>query len=217
MIRGIIYKYTSPSNKVYIGQTINEEKRKREHKDYSYSNRDNMPFHAAIRKYGFESFLYEVVYEGFFNTTEESTKKLNEMEQYFIKKYDSYNTGYNATKGGDSVRGYKWTEKARENHSKRVYKPHTEETKRSISETLTGKKQSQETKDKRSQTLYDMNKGKEILQYSMDGSFIAEYPSAKRAAEILGFSTYANIHSVCKGDRKSAFGFIWKYKHYKLV
>lgn len=24
MIRGIIYKYTSPSGKVYIGQTINE-------------------------------------------------------------------------------------------------------------------------------------------------------------------------------------------------
>ena len=27
--RGIIYKYTSPSNKVYIGQTINEKNRKR--------------------------------------------------------------------------------------------------------------------------------------------------------------------------------------------
>ena len=30
--RGIIYKYISPSNKVYIGQTINEKNRKRQHK-----------------------------------------------------------------------------------------------------------------------------------------------------------------------------------------
>ena len=28
MIRGIIYKYTSPSGKVYIGQTINEKDRR---------------------------------------------------------------------------------------------------------------------------------------------------------------------------------------------
>nr|DAS86287.1 MAG TPA: GIY-YIG nuclease superfamily protein [Bacteriophage sp.]DAV54013.1 MAG TPA: GIY-YIG nuclease superfamily protein [Caudoviricetes sp.] len=28
MIRGIIYKYTSPSGKVYIGQTLNEKKRR---------------------------------------------------------------------------------------------------------------------------------------------------------------------------------------------
>ena len=29
MIRGIIYKYTSPSGKVYIGQTINEKDRRK--------------------------------------------------------------------------------------------------------------------------------------------------------------------------------------------
>ena len=28
-MKGIIYKYTSPSGKVYIGQTTNEKKRKR--------------------------------------------------------------------------------------------------------------------------------------------------------------------------------------------
>ena len=29
MIKGIIYKYTSPSGKVYIGQTIDEKDRKK--------------------------------------------------------------------------------------------------------------------------------------------------------------------------------------------
>ena len=31
MIEGIIYCYHSPSNKYYIGQTIHESKRKRQH------------------------------------------------------------------------------------------------------------------------------------------------------------------------------------------
>lgn len=32
-MKGIIYKYTFPDGKVYIGQTRNPEKRKREHVD----------------------------------------------------------------------------------------------------------------------------------------------------------------------------------------
>ena len=32
-MKGIIYKYTFPDGKVYIGQTRNPEKRKREHID----------------------------------------------------------------------------------------------------------------------------------------------------------------------------------------
>lgn len=30
MIEGVIYKYTSPSNKIYIGQTTNEARRRAE-------------------------------------------------------------------------------------------------------------------------------------------------------------------------------------------
>lgn len=52
---------------------------------------------------------------------------------------------------------------------------------------------------------------KPVCQYSLDGSFIAEWPSAKVAAE----HTPANrsyITQVCKGKRKSAGGFLWTYK-----
>ena len=46
---GIIYKYTNKINKkVYIGQTINESRRKREHREA----KGDYPFHRAIRKYG---------------------------------------------------------------------------------------------------------------------------------------------------------------------
>ena len=171
-----------------------------------------MIFHKAVRKYGFDNFQYEVVFRELFESIEECKDKLNELEQYYIELYDSYRSGYNSTLGGDTIRGYKWSEQARKNH-KRDYFPHTEETKQKISDTLKGHKQSDETKKKRSNTLYNMNKGMIIEQYSLDGQFIAEFPSAKRAAEILGLTSYANIHNVCKGIRKTAFGYIWKYKN----
>lgn len=59
MIEGIIYCYHSPSNKYYIGQTIHENKRKRQHTQLSNTG-DNAYFHKAIRKYGMENFKYSV-------------------------------------------------------------------------------------------------------------------------------------------------------------
>lgn len=55
---GIIYKYTSPSNKIYIGQTIHEHTRYMRHKRTEGDNK----FHRAIKKYGFEKFTYEVIF-----------------------------------------------------------------------------------------------------------------------------------------------------------
>lgn len=59
MFTGIIYKYTNEldNNKVYIGQTVNEHKRKIDHKNSKKKDR----FHGAIRKYGFDSFKYSVL------------------------------------------------------------------------------------------------------------------------------------------------------------
>ena len=44
-----------------------------------------------------------------------------------------------------------------------------------------------------------------------DGNVIAIYPSLNEASRITKISA-GNICSVCKGDRKSAGGFQWKYK-----
>lgn len=47
---GIIYKYTSPTNKIYIGQTIDEKQRIATHKRESRTKLDK--FHTAIREQG---------------------------------------------------------------------------------------------------------------------------------------------------------------------
>ena len=56
---------------------------------------------------------------------------------------------------------------------------------------------------------------KAIKQYSLDGEFLKEFPSASIAArEITGKSrAIANISSAAKGRMKTAYGFIWKYSN----
>ena len=50
-----------------------------------------------------------------------------------------------------------------------------------------------------------------VLQYSKDGTFIKEFPSIKAAEEDLNIE-HSNISACAKGKRKTAGGFIWKYK-----
>ena len=52
---------------------------------------------------------------------------------------------------------------------------------------------------------------KPILQFSKDGSFIKEWPSAKEACRQLVISQ-SSICRCCKGHYKTASGFVWKYK-----
>ena len=103
-----IYKYQNKYNgHIYIGKSIDIEQRQYNH-EYSAWHENaqdyDSQFHQAVRKYkGFDAFDYEVIAE---LTPEEYTPKLlSELEKFFIKYYNSYKNGYNATEGGDDYFG----------------------------------------------------------------------------------------------------------------
>ena len=50
-----------------------------------------------------------------------------------------------------------------------------------------------------------------ILQFSKDGTFIKEWPSAYESQRQLGIAQ-SSICYCCKGRLKSAGGFVWRYK-----
>lgn len=52
---------------------------------------------------------------------------------------------------------------------------------------------------------------KPVLQFNLDGTFVAEYPSANEAARMTGIKQ-GNISSCCNRTTKSTNGFIWRYK-----
>lgn len=96
----IVYCYTSPSGKKYIGITSKrrEKTRKKDHKSYAEKG-IGLSFHQAIRKYGWENFKYEVLCY----VSSRETACL--MEKALIKEFDTYYNGYNNTLGGDGVEG----------------------------------------------------------------------------------------------------------------
>ena len=97
-MEGIIYKITNDiNNKVYIGQTIQPlNTRWRSHKVRGKNPSFNTGLYGATKKYGAENFDINIVI-----SCDES--ELNEMEIYYIDKYDTYNNGYNRTIGGEGV------------------------------------------------------------------------------------------------------------------
>lgn len=99
MRKGIIYIVKNKCNdKVYIGQTIQSAKERfAQHlKPSTVKRRGSYKIYNAIQKYGKENFYYEILKD---NIDEE---ELDNYEIYFINKYNSYEKGYNSTRGGDS-------------------------------------------------------------------------------------------------------------------
>ena len=88
-----IYKFTNKINgKIYIGQSVNIDRRITEH----FCRHDGTPFHLALEKYGKENFIIEILEEC-------KPEELNEKEKYYISLYNSENKqiGYNRTCGGE--------------------------------------------------------------------------------------------------------------------
>lgn len=55
------------------------------------------------------------------------------------------------------------------------------------------------------------DESKSVLQFTLDGEFVNEYPSMAEAQRQTGIDS-GNISSCCRGDRyKSTGGYIWKY------
>ena len=94
-----IYKIENNINgKAYIGYTGKKYPNWRWSEHKSSARNEETPkqiIHKAIKKYGEENFTFEILYSG-----TDKKRILGEVEDKFIKKYDTLNNGYNMTKGG---------------------------------------------------------------------------------------------------------------------
>lgn len=208
MVEGIVYLYESPSGKYYIGQTFEELKRRKAF--LTKSKYAGIKIDRARLKYGTINFKYTVLFRQMFNNIDEGYKILDSLEQYYIKKYDSYIHGYNMTLGGSKdFRGHKATEEFKNKCRIRMTlnnpfkgSVHSAETKRVISEKNT----------KFSVIMINKETDKEEM----------EFRNATEACIYLGIDTKCrnDIYKVCRGyinpttGRRSitAHGHKWKYK-----
>lgn len=148
---GIIYKYTDPYGKSYIGQTLDENRRRKEFLDLrvDYAGKK---INEARKMIGPSNFKYEIIECNNYNDVTEALKDLNAKESYYIGKYDTYLNGYNMTMGGEGVRGIVFSDeiKTKISDTLKTYfkthenpfkgKKHTDETKQILREKATGRK-----------------------------------------------------------------------------
>lgn len=146
-----IYKITSPTGKIYIGQAVNLDNRR---KDYeSYNCKAQRYLYSSLKKYGFEQHLFEIIIEGEFTLEE-----LNRLEVKYIKEFNSFRgwtkMGMNLTTGGDNCERYEGSKKLISESLKKYHSEigHSEETKARIANSLRGMKQSLETIEKRNRS-----------------------------------------------------------------
>lgn len=118
MFNGIIYKATNTvNNKCYVGQTRQLLcNRKACHKRDSKIG--DTYFCRAIRKYGWESFVWEVI--DTFTTVEEGDTK--ESQHITMNKAMYYQQGYNILPGGDGFRAFHLSDKTKKKISEATKK-----------------------------------------------------------------------------------------------
>lgn len=149
-----VYKHISPSGKVYIGIT-GQTAARRWHGGCAYRN--NAHFSAAIKRYGWDAFRHEILAEGL------SKEEACAMEVRLIAEHDSTNPGkgYNISRGGDKTTlGYKVTPETRRKISQALTgkmkgRPHSPEHIEHIREALRGRQYTPETREKLRRALGD--------------------------------------------------------------
>lgn len=203
-----IYKISNNLNeKLYIGKTSKSiKKRFKEHcKDSSkFSKR---PLYADMVKYGFQNFKIELI------EFCENEELANEREQFWIQYFQAYYNGYNSTHGGYGKRIYDY---------ELIYKEWLND--RNCSATAMRLGISPETVSlavkKHNEIPYCKN-NLTVDMLDLQGNYIRSFNSIREAAKFMiskknkntsnggGYSSH--ISSVCRGNRKTCFGYKWRY------
>jgi len=163
-----IYKITNPKGKIYIGQSVNINKRWNRYRNLIQSDCIGQPLlYRSFIKYGIDNHCFEIIELC-------NIEKLNEFESKYITLYNSFNTkhGLNLTSGGTN---YIFSDISRKKMSiaQKNKKPISEETRNRMSIASRsrdmaynkGKIQSEETKSKRSLSLIGIKKVKFICPH----------------------------------------------------
>lgn len=208
-----IYKITNNiNNKIYIGKTnLTIEKRFKEHcRDAFREKNEKRPLYAAMRKYGIQNFSIEEVEECL--DTEASIREI-----YWIGYYKSFENGYNATFGGDGKNFFNHFLIAEE-LKKNPYPLEIAKQFNCSSDTvyIVAKEFNISVKSK---GILNVNEKKEIFQFDKQENFLQSFESAQAAGDWCvrqGLSKNRNCRShiseCARGERKTAFGYVWKYK-----
>lgn len=212
---GIIYKVTNKENgEVYIGATTNSLiARKNDHTERAIREENNK-FHVAMSVYGTWAFSWEQI------DTAITINELADKEKKYIIEYNSKEEGYNSDSGG----GFKKTVYQYDISTGKLIEKY--DSLDDASKAINSKKQDISRACLSVNNLYcgyywsyehkssfapkkDSRK-KKVVKISNRGNVIETYNSISEASKKTSINK-SSIAKVCRGDRKTAGGYIWKY------
>jgi group I intron endonuclease len=232
-----IYKITNPLGKVYIGQSIDIERRL---KEYSNPNRvkKQVKLYNSICKYSVSEHIFEVVEECII-------EELNERERYWQDYYNVIEKGLNCLLTKTEDKSGKMSEDTKRKIGKPVIQYSLQglyikewntiaEAGRALRIDYTripvcckGRIKSSNGyiwRYKEGETPLKISPGRvqqeariekrfvAVSQFNKKGDLLAEWNSIKEASNMLQIGR-TNISSCLKGNSKTAGGFIWKYRN----
>lgn len=202
-----IYKITSPTKKVYIGQSIDIEKR-----FYQYQKlncRVQIKLYSSLLKHGVEKHKFEILCEC-------DISELNEKERYYQDVYCVLNKGglnCRLTNSSDTSGVFSEETKMRMRISQignknALGKKRSDETKAKMSNSVIGKKHSLETRKKMSLSSKGKNLGRiksneerQKLSDANKGKKLSEEHKAKISLALKGKKQSADMASKRKGRK----------------
>ena len=222
----IVYKHTAPNGKCYIGMT-KQSAEKRWQNGLGY--RTQIRFYRAIQKYGWESFVHEVLHTGL------SFEEAERIERELIALYNSSdkNFGYNITSGGNgakeiteenrermrqSHRTESYRAKAREINAKRWSNPeaHTKMSERFKGERnpMYGVRPSAKTRAKISAANFGARNSMARRVICVETGVV--YGSMRDAFRSTGVNS-KSISNCCLGKYRTAGKLHWRYADEEVV
>ena len=206
-----IYKITNKiNNKSYIGETTRTlQTRWNQHikESFSQGHGYNYHLHCAIRKYGIDNFSFEQI--------EECEDEMRfAREHYYIMFYNSLEpNGYNLlVSGTGSVKVpieailESWEEGLNTVEIGNKLGLHRQTVADHLKANNISQEEIMERQGKRTSERCSMP----VLQYTLTGEFIQEWPSASSVSK-EGFSQ-SMVSSVCRQMQITAHNYIWKYE-----
>ena len=210
---GFIYVITNTiNNKQYVGKTtVDVKTRFNEHcRDYLRFFTEERPLYRAMQKYGIESFSVQMLEEC-------DLAILNEREQYWIDKLNTYKNGYNATVGGDGIQLYDYNLFIQDYDSGMTG---NEIAQKYHCDVGTVRKALVKAGRDTYKNSLDRNISIPVIQLDLKNNFIQTFNSSHEAAKWLQENNYTKDKSyrsigvkvlkAARGERLTAYKFKWR-------
>ena len=183
-----IYKWVSPTNRIYVGQSKNLKQREEWYRGGGVSRTTMTKLKRSFNKHGVNNHKFEIIEYC-------DILELNNKEIYWGLYYNVLSPkGLNCKLGNQNCL-------------------FSEETKQKMREAKLGKKQSPEHLAKRVKAHTGTTRNNHpILQYDLQGNFIKEWDSISQAGNSLN-NNGEQIRLVLKRGDNTIYGYKWFYKN----